>query len=288
MFSSSSIVANFEKTGTVKFDFNASLNPLTGEMIPIKDTNPSPYMVQTLQHLSKPDPHVRLAMAKYLLESEETNTLKLDHIWFTGHATFYLHGYGCRDVYRFWGSTRPEIATVTPLDDLSISVWTAICGKTILGPYFVATKFTPDDYHDFLAHQILHDIRSRDMDTMEYCWMQDVPDDLKTEKIFYLICARFGDQMLADRSNQICNYGIDWPSYSPDLNPIDFFLWGYVKDKLDEYRPTTQQSLEQSIGKAFRDLRENPDLLIKNLDVLKKRLDLVKKSAGWFFDKTFY
>jgi hypothetical protein len=54
----------------------------------------------------------------------------------------------------------------------------------------------------------------------------------------------------------------DWPAVSPDLNPLDFFLWGYLKREVDlcffyificylqVYRgvpPTTAQQLEVRI-----------------------------------------
>ena len=26
--------------------------------------------------------------------------------------------------------------------------------------------------------------------------------------------------------------GRDWPARSPDLNPLDFFLWGFLKSKV--------------------------------------------------------
>ena len=35
--------------------------------------------------------------------------------------------------------------------------------------------------------------------------------------------------------------GVEWLPYSPDMNPCDFFLWGYIKDKDHCYseNPTT-------------------------------------------------
>ena len=26
--------------------------------------------------------------------------------------------------------------------------------------------------------------------------------------------------------------GVDWPARSPDLNPLDFCMWGYLKSKV--------------------------------------------------------
>ncbi|GBN28474.1 hypothetical protein AVEN_90995-1 [Araneus ventricosus] len=41
--------------------------------------------------------------------------------------------------------------------------------------------------------------------------------------------------------------GIDWPPYSPDLNPCDSFLWGYIKDKVYAGNPQSIEDLKTAI-----------------------------------------
>ena len=40
---------------------------------------------------------------------------------------------------------------------------------------------------------------------------------------------------------------IHWPSRSPDLTPVDFFLWGYLKNGVYAGRPHTTEELKQNI-----------------------------------------
>lgn len=40
---------------------------------------------------------------------------------------------------------------------------------------------------------------------------------------------------------------ITWPPRSPDLTPMDFFLWGYVKSKVYENSPRTLHQLKENI-----------------------------------------
>ena len=40
---------------------------------------------------------------------------------------------------------------------------------------------------------------------------------------------------------------IGWPARSPDLNPCDFFLWGYLKSKVYINRPQTIAQLKDYI-----------------------------------------
>jgi hypothetical protein len=40
---------------------------------------------------------------------------------------------------------------------------------------------------------------------------------------------------------------IEWPARSPDLNACDFFLWGNLKSKVYEKKPSTTEDLKQNI-----------------------------------------
>lgn len=41
-----------------------------------------------------------------------------------------------------------------------------------------------------------------------------------------------------------------WPARSPDLTPLDFFLWGYVKARVYDNRPDTPEELQDRIRAA--------------------------------------
>ncbi|GBM64382.1 hypothetical protein AVEN_101466-1 [Araneus ventricosus] len=43
---------------------------------------------------------------------------------------------------------------------------------------------------------------------------------------------------------------VEWPPRSPDLNPLDFFLWGYIKQRVYATSPPTLQELRNSITDA--------------------------------------
>ena len=43
------------------------------------------------------------------------------------------------------------------------------------------------------------------------------------------------------------NSEISWPSRSPDLMPPDYFLWGYLKERVYINKPHTIQKLKDNI-----------------------------------------
>ena len=41
--------------------------------------------------------------------------------------------------------------------------------------------------------------------------------------------------------------GFDWPARSPDMKPLDFCIWGVLKEKVFKPRPTTVEELKDRI-----------------------------------------
>ena len=50
---------------------------------------------------------------------------------------------------------------------------------------------------------------------------------------------------------------IGWPPRSPDLNPCDSFLRGYVKSKVYEHRPSTLEHLKAAITEEINAIPHN-------------------------------
>ena len=51
----------------------------------------------------------------------------------------------------------------------------------------------------------------------------------------------FGEKFISFKTDRI------WPPHSPDLSSTDFFLWGYLKDKVYNPKPDTLKKLEVAI-----------------------------------------
>ena len=57
---------------------------------------------------------------------------------------------------------------------------------------------------------------------------------------------KFGDRVISQRIGNPCK------DHSPDLNPCDFFPWGYIEDNVHGSNPTTLQDLKTSITRFIR------------------------------------
>jgi hypothetical protein len=45
---------------------------------------------------------------------------------------------------------------------------------------------------------------------------------------------------------------MEWPARSPNLTPLDFFLWGYLKSKVYNNQPNNLEDLKQRIQREIR------------------------------------
>ena len=71
---------------------------------------------------------------------------------------------------------------------------------------------------------------------------------------------------------------IAWPPRSPDLTPLDFFLWGYVKDKVYATPVRDLRDLRERIIEAIESISE--DMLQRTWQEIVHRLDIVTVTAG--------
>ena len=62
-------------------------------------------------------------------------------------------------------------------------------------------------------------------------------------------------------SNKAAPWGIDWAARSPDMNPLDFGVWGILKARVFATLPSTMQELRDKITFEINKLNTEPELL---------------------------
>jgi transposase len=81
---------------------------------------------------------------------------------------------------------------------------------------------------------------------------------------------------------------MEWPPYSPDLNPIEN-LWKMLKEEIDRAHPelraigngaAAMAFLIKCAQEAWESLKE--ELLNKLAEGMQKRVDAVKAAGGWY------
>ena len=77
---------------------------------------------------------------------------------------------------------------------------------------------------------------------------------------------------------------IEWPARSPDLSPLDFFLWGYIKDKVYQTRLKSIDELKRAVLREIRKLDGQKDLLKRVCASVTARADQCIDNGGGHFE----
>ena len=78
--------------------------------------------------------------------------------------------------------------------------------------------------------------------------------------------------------------GSEWAPRSPDLNPLDYFLWGYLKSKVYTPRPATMRELINKITTEVTNLR--PAMVRRAVQDLLPRSRLVVNNGGGYVEQS--
>jgi hypothetical protein len=83
------------------------------------------------------------------------------------------------------------------------------------------------------------------------------------------LASKFGQKFLAKGT---------WPARSPDLNPCDNFLWGYLKDRVYKPLPKTLDDLKVNIEREIINIKQ--DVLKSTFLNFRKILNLIIEAKG--------
>ena len=74
-----------------------------------------------------------------------------------------------------------------------------------------------------------------------FWWQQDGATSHCTDVVLDFLHLKFGNRIISRRSE------IPWPPYSPDLSPLDFFLWGWAESQVRRIKPTTIDAFKTAV-----------------------------------------
>ena len=77
----------------------------------------------------------------------------------------------------------------------------------------------------------------------KYYFQQDGASPHRGNKVQKYLKGKFGDKFIDKNS---------WPPRSPDLNPCDFFLWGYLKSRVYNPLPNNLDELKDNIIREIK------------------------------------
>lgn len=247
----------------------------------LKTNKFKPYKIHLTQTLIPGDEERRLQFCQWLLAETENDQDLLKNIIWTDECRFTNLGLFNRHNEHYWARENPHLnVPARPQHRFGFNIWVGLWRTRIVGPYLFEETLTGERYLDFLNHQLLNYFNDVPLQQLRFLWWQQdgAPAHnarIVTNRLHELFPARWMGT----------NGPVSWPARSPDLNPLDFFLWGYVKNTV--FKPNHNYNNQEDLrGAVIRAINAIPRRTIQRVleNSVKKRLRLCIAERGNVFE----
>ena len=202
-----------------------------------------PYRISFLQQLLPRDYVDRLNWAQHCRREIRRDSQYLSRIVFSDECLFHTNGTVNKHNARIWGTENPQVVEEVPMRSEKVMVWCAMHKTKIIGPYFFRQSSVDSAaYKSMLRYYGLRHVQQLPGSPI---FQQDGAPAHTSNIVREYLLRKLGNNWISKRGP------IHWPARSPDLTPLDFFLWGYVKDKVYSERIESLDHLKTRIQHAI-------------------------------------
>lgn len=251
----------------------------------LKDEKYHPYKIQLVQELSDDDFDRRAEFCGVMMDICANNPQFNFKICFSDEATFCLNGTVNRQNCRYWSVNNPHwMRDCHTQHPQKVNVWCGIINSHIIGPFFIDGNLDSTKYLDLLTNLILPSLARLYPGNLgnidDSIWFQqDGAPPHYAREVRQLLNNVFPGRWIGRRG------ATEWPARSPDLTPLDFFLWGYLKAKVFKSKPNDLEDLKNRISEEIQDINANKQhFLINSLRSFVDRLGHCVAAGGQHFE----
>jgi len=202
----------------------------------------------------------------------EINPVFHQKLLFSDEAHFHVNGAVNRQNWRYWDTANPFCYSEQPLHSPRVTVWAAIGYQGVIGPFFIQGNVTGASYLELLQ-QKFYPAAQQLPNFLDLVFMQDGAPPHWSRSVREWLSATFPNRWMGRSSPNL-----PWPPYSPDLTPMDFFLWGWTKEQVYREPIADIEELRLRIQQAFQVLPM--DMVIRSVGSYVQRLHLCLNTGG--------
>lgn len=240
-----------------------------------------PYHVQKVQRLLDNDFPRRATFCEWFRETEIRHPNLRSVILFTDECCFTKDGVLNYHNIHHWAYENPhEIHQSSSQHRISINVWAGILGDHLLGPHVLPHRLNAVGYLNFLQNTLPD-------------YLDDIPLDVRRQMWFMHDGAPpHAARPVQEHLNQTFAHWIGrggtvpWPARSPDFNPLDFFLWGYLKNLVYDRRQEILdvEDLRDRVVTAAQLIRQEMPSFQAVHDNFSRRIEACIRARGGHFE----
>jgi Helix-turn-helix domain (DUF4817) len=237
------------------------------------------YRCRKVQHLRNTDYRKRRIFCRWLLREKRQDADILKKIIWTDESRFCNNGWFNRNIHYRWTQENRHFHRETAFQErFGINVWLGILDTKVVGPFFFDEHLTGELYFNFLTttlQDLLDNVPLNVLLNFKYFQHDGAPAHRDQR------CTRF--LHILKPNHWIGNNGpINWPPRSPDITPMDFSIWGFIKDQVYKTTPQDVEDLKQQIRAACEKI--TPRMLSRVQGNLNKRARKCLQNHGSHFE----
>jgi len=230
-----------------------------------------------VQHLQPEDYPQRKTFCKHFLREAAQDPRFPSRVIFSDESLFTREGVFNSHNMHLWCEENPRVTRYRSFQTRwKMNIWAGIMGTEILGPVVLPDILTGATYVDFLRNDLPE-------------FLEEVPLLERNKIIFQQDGAGpHNARIVTDYLNEhfpgrwMGRYGpIRWPARSPDLNPLDFFFWGYCKELIYKTLPEDLEDIDTRLRHAVWAIEENLMEEVQN-NLLRRMRACVRMNGGHF------
>ena len=244
----------------------------------LKEEKLHAYHYTCVQDLREEDYPRRRAFCENFLRRVEDDPEFPSRVIFSDESLFTREGiFNCHNMHA-WNDENPRVTRRRNFQvRWKFNVWAGIFGTTILGPAILPDILNGASYVEFLSENLpefLEDVPLADRNKIIF--QQDGAGPHNARVVTNFLNEQFPDRWMG-------RYGpIRWPARSPDLNPLDFFLWGHCKEIIYRKLPENVEELNNKLHQAIWNIEE--DALERMQENLLRRMRACITMDGGHFE----
>lgn len=235
-----------------------------------------PYHVQRVQALSEIDYAPRRRFCNEMLHKIVNYPNFLSNILYTDEAGFNRNGIINFHNNHHWAEENPHIIVNSRFQHtFSVNVWAGIVGDSLIGPIFLPNRLNGQHYLYFLQNVLPIHMEDIPLDIRDNMWfMHDGAPCHFSNDVRQFLNNLFHEKWIG-RGGPLA-----WPARSPDLNPIDFYLWGHVKNLVYSTPTDSEEDLRRKIIAVFQQIKRIPGVFERMRHSMRRRLNMCVAENG--------
>lgn len=211
-----------------------------------------PFHIQRVQTLQPTDYAPRVEFCRKMIQKWRENPNFFNEVLWSDESACRRDGYTNLHNIHSWQLENPhETREDRSQYQFKINLWTGIFNGQIIGPVELPAILNGANYLEMLQNDLPGLLEDAPLALRQRMWFQqDGCPAHYARRVREHLSNTFPDRWIG-RLGPIL-----WPPRSPDLNPLDFFYWGCLKDKVYAKPIRSEEELRERVFDAARTISE--------------------------------